>query len=398
MPKTTHAAAVRLATLRAYIYYGWNRRRGARASADAPIIVAGFHGAVLGLGEGARGLAGILRLAGRKVTDWDISERLGHLRTLDSGSPDTPPDGEAILVVHLNPIELVHLVAKTRGEPFRCRRTIGYWAWELPRIPRNWRPAFRYVDEVWTPSEFTAAAVRAAAPDGMIVRVVPHVVAPTKVAPDRARFDLPDDAIVVLCAFDFRSSIARKNPFGALAAYRMAADRSTARSLLLFKTVGAASAPAAAAALQAAIGAADDVRILDESLSGEDRDRLLASCDILLSLHRAEGFGLLPAEAMAAGKPVVASGWSGNLDFMDETSAVLTPVKLIPVTDAQGVYTGNVWANPDLQFAADALAGLIDDPAARAALGARAQAKVNDKLSPSAVSAMVEAALTEHAR
>lgn len=396
LPGAAHAVSVRLPTVRAWLDYGWNRRRPAPAPADAPVIVAGFHGAVLGLGEAARGLAKALRAQGRQVVDWDVSERLGHARRLSDGDPAEPTAGPAVLIAHMNPTELIHLVAQTRGAPFRGRRTIGYWAWELPRIPRAWRAAFRYVDEVWTPSRFTADAVRAAAPRGLVVRVMPHPVPLSDARADRARFDLPQDAVIVLCAFDFRSSIARKNPLGALEAYRRAAARSDVRTLLVLKTVGADDAPEAAATVRAAIGAADDVRLLTASMSAQDRDALLASCDILLSLHRAEGFGLLPAEAMAAGKPVVATGWSGNLDFMGDGAAALAPARLVPVDDAQGMYADDVWAEPDLDVAAQLLADLIDDPAARAALGARGRAAVAGLLSQSTVGESAVAALSGH--
>lgn len=394
MPGVAYAAADRVAGAKAYLTYGWRRRRAEVPSAEAPVIIAGFHGAVLGLGEAARGLTKALRLAGRPVVDWDITAFLGQIRRLDEGDPAEPPAGPATLIAHMNPVELIHLIARTRGAPFRGRRTIGYWAWELPRIPKSWRAAFRYVDEVWTPSRFTAEAVRAAAPPGLTVRVMPHPVALSEVVSDRRRFDLPTGVVVILCAFDFRSSIARKNPLGALEAYRRAAARSATPTMLIMKTVGAEDAPQAAAVVREAIGEATDVRLLTEPMSAEDRDYLLAACDILLSLHRAEGFGLFPAEAMAAGKPVVATGWSGNLDFMDADSAVLVPAGLVPVEDPQGLYADDVWADPDLEAAACALAGLIDDPAARAALGQRARAAIGARLSLSAVGETALAALS----
>jgi len=398
LPGLGRAISVRLPYVRAYFYHGWNRRHVAANPAGAPAVVIGFHGAVLGLGESGRGLVSALRAAGRQVYSWDVSQRLGHARVLDDGDPAEPALGPALLIAHVNPVELIHLISQTRGVPFKGRRLIAYWAWELPSVPRAWKPAFRYVDEIWAPTHFTARAMREAAPRGMPIRVLPHPKSAPTVAPDRARFGLPEDAVVVLCAFDFRSSMARKNPLGALEAYRRARQRSTVPAMLVFKTVGAAAEPAAVAALRAAIGEADDVRLLTEPMSADDRDRLLVSSDILLSLHRAEGFGMIPAEAMAAGKPVVATGWSGNLDFMDEDSAVLVPATMVPVQDPQGVYAHDVWADPDIDVAADALVALIDDPAARATLGARARAKIEACLSLSAVSAAVDAALAEATR
>ncbi|MEH0194898.1 glycosyltransferase [Caulobacter sp. CCNWLY153] len=393
LPGAAHAVSLRLPYVRAYLFYGWKRRGVRVAPADAPVIVAGFQGAVLGLGEAVRGLTRAVRLTGRQVVAWDISERLGHARRLDEGDPAAPVRGAGVMIVQVNPVELIHLISQTRGAPFAGRRTIGCWAWELPRIPKAWRRAFRYVDEVWALSEFGADAIRRDAPRRVKVRVAPLTVEVDPQAPDRPRFGLPPEAVVVLCAFDFRSSIARKNPLGALEAFRRARALTPTPAVLVFKTVGSEAAPEALASLRQAIGDADDVRLLVEPMSPGDKDRLVASCDILLSLHRAEGFGLFPAEAMAAGKAVVATGWSGNLDFMDEHSAVLAPFRLVAVEDAQGVYAGGQWADPDLDFAARALARLIDDPIERRALGERARHSIAARLSLPAVAALVDDAL-----
>ena len=179
----------------------------------------------------------------------------------------------------------------------------------------------------------------------------------------------------MLTAFDLRSTLARKNPMAAIAAFEVAAAKARTPSRLLLKVVGADAAPDALAALQARIADNHDIILMTASLKPQDRDVLTASVDIVLSLHRAEGFGLLLAEGMAAGKAVIATGWSGNLDFMTPDSAVLVPYDLISVDDAQGLYAGGRWAQADSAFAAEALARLIDDPAARQAFGERAAAQ-----------------------
>jgi glycosyltransferase involved in cell wall biosynthesis len=388
-PDLCEAISLRLPALRAYRAHGRRRRPG---TASGPITVAGFHGAVLGLGEAARGVVSALARVDVAAGAWDISERLGHPRKLDQGDTRAPPPGPGVIIAHMNPPELLRLVVSDTAA-FEGKRVIGYWAWELRSIPALWRPAFRHVDEIWTPSTFTADAIRRAAPRRLTVRVAPHPIDEPEAVSSRARFALEDDTVIVLCAFDLRSTLARKNPFAALEAFRRAAERTRLGATLVFKTVGGAQAPQAAASLMAAMEATPNVILIDEVLSPADRDRLLASCDIFLSLHRSEGFGLLLAEAMAAGKAVVATGWSGNLDFMDEQSAVLVPYQLKPVDDPQGIYGRGLWAEPDIDAAAQALAALIDDPERRAALGARARARVRHQLSPSAVGQIMRRAL-----
>jgi glycosyltransferase involved in cell wall biosynthesis len=317
---------------------------------------------------------------------------MGHARRFDIGDTTTPAAGPGVLITQMNPSELIRLVSETRGEPFVGKRSIGYWAWELETIPPSWKAAFRYVDEVWTPSSFCAEAIGRSAPRGLPIKVVPHRAPVNEAAPARERFGLPLDHVIVLCAFDLRSTLARKNPFGALEAFRRATATTRYPATLVFKTVGGADAPESLAMLRAAIGDAADVVLLTESLDIEARDQLMASCDIFLSLHRSEGFGLLLAEAMAAGKAVVATGWSANMDFMDSDSSVLIPFTLFPVDDPQGLYQKGVWADADRTAAGKALAELINDPDYRVALGVKARTAITERLGPSVIAQLMRRA------
>ncbi len=357
------------------------RHRAGGTPAYGPIIVAGFHGSVLGIGEAARSLSATLRSAGFEVIDWDVSALFGHERRIEAGDPTPPPAGGGTLIAHMNPPELLQLIALHGAGALNGRRVIGYWAWELEHLPRAWRPAFRHVDEVWAPSRFTAQAVEEVAPANLTVRVLPHPLAPTDFAPDRARFDLPQDAVVVLSAFDLRSTLARKNPLAAIEAFKRAVGASP-KALLVLKTVGADAASPLFAQVKTAIGDAANIRLFNGVLSPDDRDRLVASADIILSLHRSEGFGLWLAEGMLAGKPVVATAWSGNMDFMTPKAAALIPARLVAVDDRQGMYAGGRWADADLAAAEARLAELINDVEARRAMGAAAKDHATTALDP----------------
>ena len=354
-------------------------RRPARP-APGPICVVGFHGSVLGIGEAARALSSALRLAGAEVVDWDISPLFGHDLRLDGGYQTTPPAAAGAMLIFLNPHELVQLMAMTGGTPFKDRFCAGCWAWELESAPKSWRAAMGYVDEVWACSRFVADAVAVRAPPGLPIRVLPHPICAKAVEPDRAAFALPEGAVAVLTAFDVRSGFERKNPLAAIRAFRQANAGGT--GVMICKAAGVEGAPEQMAQLRAEIGQAGDVRLMDEWLTGARMSALVASCDIVLSLHRSEGFGLLPAQAMAMGKAVVATGWSGNLDFMTADDSALVDYSLTPVRDPQGLYGAGYWADPDLDDAAAKLGLLMRDPEARSALGARAAAAIAEKLDP----------------
>ncbi|MHB8285914.1 MAG: glycosyltransferase [Caulobacteraceae bacterium] len=350
----------------------WRRGR----AAQAPVVVAGLHGAVLGIGQGARLFTQALSDGGVDLTVLDLKPGLLAPRQAHAPSAGPRAPSRGVLVSHLNPPELELYLRRAGAEVLNGRRHIGYWAWELPVAPHGWKRAFGYVDEVWCPSSFTAAALRVIAPPKVPVRVVPHpmFVLP-EVTPDRARFGFPDQACVVLQAFDLRSTAARKNPLGGLEAYLRAVPLASDKARLVCKLVGADAFPDIFEQLKARVAERSDLILIADELSSHDMLTLTASADVILSLHRAEGFGLLLAEGMWLGKPVVATAWSGNMDFMDANSAALVDYKPMVAKDPQGMYSGALWADPDLHSAASQLASLIAEPAERAALGARARAR-----------------------
>jgi glycosyltransferase involved in cell wall biosynthesis len=209
---------------------------------------------------------------------------------------------------------------------------------------------------------------------------VPHpVVQGRRGTPRRAHFGLGNQ-FVVLTMFSFASSFQRKNPIAAVKAFKQAFGKAADR-LLIVKVSQAHESPDEMALLLAEIGDAPNIRVEQRVLSDEERLDLIASADVLLSLHRSEGFGLVMAEAMAAGVAVVATNWSGNLDFMDESTALLVPFRMIAVADCKGVYDGREqWADPDVAVAAAHLQALAVDPARFEAMRHAARAMVEARL------------------
>jgi glycosyltransferase involved in cell wall biosynthesis len=182
--------------------------------------------------------------------------------------------------------------------------------------------------------------------------------------------------VVVLVCFNLASSFERKNPLGAIAAFRAAFGDRPDR-LLVLKLTNPEHFPDDFARLATAVAGTSNIRLETRTMPRTDTFALIAASDIVLSLHRSEGFGLVPAEAMMLGKPVIATGWSGNMDFMDDRSAALVRHLLVEVQDARGVYSipGASWAEPDIAQAAEWLVRLADNAEARLALGRAGQAK-----------------------
>jgi glycosyltransferase involved in cell wall biosynthesis len=255
----------------------------------------------------------------------------------------------------------------------RGRQVIGYWSWELPIVSPDWHAGVPFVHEIWVPSAFTAAALEPLLPGRVrIVRPPLTEAPPVPARLGRADFGLPDDAVIVTVAFNLASSFERKNPIAAVRAFRAAfGDRHD--RLLLMKVGNPDHFPADFQQLKSAIAGLSNVRIETRVFPPADHFALLATSDIVLSLHRSEGLGLVPAEAMLLRKPVVATGWSGNMDFMDQDSAALVPFRMIPPHDPRGVLQaeGALWADPEINAAAALLQRLAEDSAARIGLGER---------------------------
>ena len=333
------------------------------------IIIAGDNATTNGLAESARLMHQVIAQQGlaRGFVPLGLPGSVTENRT------QVPADAALLAVVNA-PILPVGLLRLPRDFIAR-RRVIGLWAWELPEVPRSWVDGARFVHEIWAPSRFTAAALEPLAPGR--VRVVAHPLAAVElpVAGNRASLGLPADALVVLTVFNLASSMVRKNPLGTIATFK-AAFGARADVIFVLKLSGTQAYPQDLAIIRAAIGNAPNIRLISQTLPEPDLRGLIAASDIILSLHRSEGFGLIPATAMLLGKAVVATGWSGNLDFMTPETSALISYRLIPALDPRGTYQfpNSHWADPDVEDAASRLRALAEDPTLRQEMARAGQA------------------------
>ncbi|MDP2182316.1 MAG: glycosyltransferase family 4 protein [Actinomycetota bacterium] len=252
--------------------------------------------------------------------------------------------------------------------------------WELPVLPEDWKRGLRMMDVVLAPSEFIAQTIAAEAPEVPIIRFPQAVFLPDDIAADRGRWGFAPDSVVFLCAFDVTSDIERKNPWGAIEAFERAFEPDSGPQLVIklnSRDAGPEHQPLLNR-LRDLVSRRADVSIIEEQLPYRGLLELYASCDALISLHRAEGLGLVLMEAMSLGKPVICTGWSGNMDFTSEENSCLVPYTLVPVTATHDAYRSEgfsrqpEWAEPDVDAAADWMRRLSEEPELRASLGERA--------------------------
>jgi glycosyltransferase involved in cell wall biosynthesis len=273
--------------------------------------------------------------------------------------------------------------AYSRSDLFeRSPRTyrIGYWYWEFDVIPDSWLPHVEEIDEVWAATEFVARGLRA-----KISKPV-HVLFPgVKLGPferrPRAHFGLEAAPYTFLFTFHMMSVMERKNPLGLIRAFA-SAFRPEEPVQLVLKTSFADRHPEHFQALKDAAAKVGNVKIINEVYSPGDVLALMDACDAYVSLHRSEGLGLTMAEAMLMGKPVIATDFSGNVDFMDEGNSLPVRYEIVKLGKAIPPYDAHFeWAEPSETHAAELMRRVFDNQAWAAELGGRAKASAQAALS-----------------
>lgn len=339
------------------------------------VNVVGYHHVTSGLGEAARQIAGSLNAVGVRTRTVDVaSTQSPRLR-----DPAPVPD---LLFRHtlavVTAAELPGVWQSLQSVRTATDVLVGYWFWELSETPPSHRPAIDLVDEIWAPTRFVHDAY---AGTGRPVRLAPlHLAEPTvtDAGVRRWRDRLGADRFHFVSSFDLFSIIHRKNPLGTIDAFVRAFAGEPERPVqLTLKVLNGDRRPDDLASITTAARVDARISVLDEHLDDVDHAHLLAAADCFVSLHRSEGLGLQLADSMWLGTPVLATRYGGNLDFMDDSCAALVDAELVRVSDGRGAYPNDaLWADPDLETAADWMRRLVDDEAGRAARATQARERI----------------------
>ncbi len=297
-------------------------------------------------------------------------------------------------VFHVNADQTIFVKEALGLQFYEGRYNIGFWAWELSEFPKQWLPAFEVVDEVWCPSQFIVDAVAKRSPVP-VVRI-PHAIdfsVPENVS--RKYFGLPEDLFLFLVMYDFRSVHARKNPEAAIEAFLKAFPESGTAGLVI-KTQNADIDREGRARIKEYLAGRTNIFFIDGTLSRPDIYGLESVCDTFISLHRSEGFGFALAECMYLGKPVIATNWSGNVDFMTAGTGCLVDYELKKLEKDYGPYTrGQKWAEPNIDHAAWYMKKIVADDIFRRSIGLAASKHIRSTLSPREVGKLYRRRLAE---
>jgi glycosyltransferase involved in cell wall biosynthesis len=346
--------------------------------------------------------------SGLRVSVESMVRALGHagvsasLRDVWTDAKDDPHHA-AFRGMECHDITIIH----TQPEPFfdeaysrahlfeRSPRTyrIGYWYWEFDKIPESWVEHAGKIDEVWTATEFVARGLRERL-EIPVCTLFPGV----KLAPyerrSKGHFGLEDEPFTFLFTYHMMSVMERKNPKGLIRAFKRAFRPEEPVRLVLKSSFGDRHPGQMRELHEAAAGA--NITIIDAIFNPDEVLSLMDACDAYISLHRSEGLGLTMAEAMLMGKPVIATNFSGNVDFMDESNSLLVPYKLVKLGKPIPPYDADLeWAEPSEAHAAEWMRRVYENQAWARELGARAKASAEANLSLEAAGRRVAARLAE---
>jgi glycosyltransferase involved in cell wall biosynthesis/SAM-dependent methyltransferase/outer membrane murein-binding lipoprotein Lpp len=343
------------------------------------VNVAGYLRSELGVGEAARQV--ITALDAQKIPLAPIgiatrSSRQEH--NFASFSGFDPPFPINLICVNA---DMLPAFAKEIGPQFfEGRYSIGLWWWEVSQFPDRWTSSFDRLDEVWVGTQHVADALSKVSPIPVIKVTLP--VSMPKVAQlDRAALGMPE-GFVFLYVFDYNSVFERKNPLRVVEAFKSAFPSGSGASLVV-KCVNGERDLANHERLRVAANAHPDIHIIDSYVSVAEKNAIIANCDCYVSLHRSEGFGLTLAEAMQFGKPVVATAYSGNLDYMTNQNSYLIDYRLEPIGENAEPYPASgEWAEPDVAQAAEVMRHIFEHQDEGRERGARGATDIRRSHSP----------------
>lgn len=353
---------------------------GAESSLPFGVNVAGYLAGDFGIAQATRSLVHALESAAvpMALNNIVVDNKRYEDKTFQEFTEDNP---YSVNLLAVNADMVGHTAAQKGAKWFENRYNIGVWYWELSGFPPSLWDAFAPLQEIWVTSAFCAEAISRVSPIPVVKITYPLHLDEAAVHANRSKFKIPEDKFTLVFSFDFHSYMERKNPLAVIEAFRRAfSDREDA--LLVLKSINAEQYPEKRAVMKEAARGLN-IHFIDEYLTHVETLSLFAVCDCLVSLHRAEGLGLGMAEAMYLGKPVIATGYSGNMDFMDINNSLPVRYHLVELTEDCGPYLkGNVWAEPDVDHAAELMRSLYEDRAFAARIGERAASDMRARHDP----------------
>lgn len=347
------------------------------------VNISGFIKKQFGLGVAVRSTIKSLEAAGVPyvVNDFNlkVSDFVGNQEFVGV-SPHHP---YGINIIQINPDMLPYVVENVDREYFTDKYNIGYWAWELEDFPKA-DHVFKLFNEIWVPSSFCAEAVSQVSPIPVLKFM--HAIEPASAILPKEKLSLPADRFIFLTMFDYYSSMERKNPLAVIEAYEKAFGKNHSETLLVIKSSLSREFANDKKKLLDRIDDNASILLIEEIMPEEKLYSYMNCCDCFVSLHRSEGFGLTMAEAMYFGKPVIATEYSANSEFMNVNNSFLVKYDLISTEEHYNFVSGRgFWADADTNDAAEKMKFIFQNQDLAKKIAQKGQEHIEQKLSPEAI-------------
>jgi glycosyltransferase involved in cell wall biosynthesis len=346
--------------------------------------------AEMGLGQAARGVASALEAACVPFNIINLEEgNCSSHRDYSWVHKEVRKSRYDITLVCVNPDNGLHLRRLVSTMVLGDRFVVGNWFWELPDMPDVWMREFEFTDEVWVASKFSHNAFLRKSPVPVVL-IPPVVQLSHRRRFSRSQLGLPQHRFLFLAMFDRMSILPRKNPLGVLHAFKRAFSVSDNSVGLVLKFNNADDDQSLLHEIQAQIEDRDDIYFVNRTLDRDALSSLIEVSDCFVSLHRSEGFGLGPAEAMSLGKPAIITNWSGNTDYMTADNCIAIDYKLTTLGKNYGPYTAEQqWAEVDLNQAAYWMKKVVAEPSLANHIGRCARETIVSRFSAETVGRII---------
>ena len=283
-----------------------------------------------------------------------------------------------INLIHINPNEIPPILWGLKRDLLDDNYNIAYWLWELEEFPKEWIYLIALFDEIWTPSEFITKTLKKYTQKPVYTMSYGLTVPETVEHCDRSFFGLPEDKTLFMLSYDGFSVSERKNPFATIRAFREA----------FLPTDNVGLVVKATHASKEDISRVQEylkdysVYILTDNYSKAQFNSLIKAVDVYVSLHRAEGFGLVMAEAMLLGTATIATNWSANTYFMNSDVACMVDAEIVELEkDYPPYHKGDHWAQADETQACEYMKKLYLDQDYRYEIENKAKNYISEVLS-----------------
>ena len=345
------------------------------------INISGYINKQFGLGEGVRSNIRAIKTTDIPFVLNDFNIQISKFIKDDDSEKLSAENPYNINLIQINIDKLLQVIEQTDKTYFQDKYNIGFWAWELENFPEESKVFFDLFNEIWVPSNFCTEAISKVSPVP-VLKFMHSIEIETPVF-KRTDFNLPEDKFIFFSMFDYYSSIHRKNPIGTVEAYENAFGKNNPDVILVIKSSLSNEFAKEKKLLLEKIGDNRSIILIEEILERDRLFGLMNCCDCFVSLHRSEGFGLTMAEAMYLGKPVIATGYSANTEFMNLNNSFLVKYDLIKTGNLYYFSTvKDLWADPKISHAAELMKFVFENPQAAQLIANQGQHDVKKYLAP----------------